>query len=652
MNNHYRKFSLVVVVLSILLGSANAQEQPGVRERAQMLLNQYSYANAATLIQKLVDKDNPRLKDLENLALCYRNMNDFEAAETWYSRVIAMPESSAINLLYYGEMLKANLKYAEAKKVFADYATKIGLTPQVALQLAGCDSAITWMANPLSYQIRNETGVNTPLSEFSAYPMGKLVYFTGEPENKGLNKTYGWTGNSFLKIYASTSDMEHNLTNPVVIKSGLNDAPFHQGPLVSDKSQTVFYVTRTYTGSEGEVGKAGKRKYKTSNLELYIYTKNKQTGNYQVQPFAYNKPKEYSVGHASLSSDEKTLYFVSDMPGTLGGTDIWYSDLQSDGTWGKPINVGPSVNTAGNEMFPSVSETGTLYFSTDGLPGMGGLDIFSSKGNKSNWTKAVNLRYPVNSAADDFAFFTTGPTPDGITGYLASNRKGGQGSDDIYTFNYSCPKIILALRGVAFNKKTQERLSDVTVTLSKDGSGIVAKKINEQDGTFFFQLDKESDYKVLGTKIKFYADSAMLTTKGLTKSDTLYAELRLEPLFEEGKTLRLANIHYDFDKDNIRADAAKILNELVRTMRDNPTLEIELASHTDSRGVDIYNLDLSQRRARSVVNYLVSRGIARSRMTAKGYGETRLLNRCSNGVSCSAAEHQQNRRTEFTILKY
>ncbi len=168
----------------------------------------------------------------------------------------------------------------------------------------------------------------------------------------------------------------------------------------------------------------------------------------------------------------------------------------------------------------------------------------------------------------------------------------------------------------------------------------------------FFVLDKETDYTVLGQKEKFYSDSASVTTKSLTKSDTLSVTLRLEPLFEIGKTIAIQNIHYDFDKDNIRKDAAKILDELVRTMRDNPTLEIELGSHTDSRGVDIYNLDLSQRRARSVVNYLVSRGISRDRLTAKGYGETQLLNRCSNGVKCSAAEHQANRSTEFKIIKY
>lgn len=433
-------------------------------------------------------------------------------------------------------------------------------------------------------------------------------------------------------------------------KSVYNEENYHIGPIMSNQKGNVLYVTRTYPGPSGEISKENKMKFRTNNLELYVYTEN--NGKYEVVPFPYNDIKKHSVGHAALSQDEKTLYFVSDMAGGLGGTDIWYCELQSDGSWGKPQNAGPAINTSQEEMFPNIGTDGTLYYSSNGLPGMGGLDIFSAKGAKNNWSKPANLRYPVNSAGDDFAFITNIANEDAVMGYLSSNRRGGAGNDDIYSFSNIKPKMILALKGLTVNKKTGELLEAATVTLYANGRQIVAKQSSKADGTFFFELAKGTDYTVLGQKEKFYSDSATVTTKGLTKSDTLNVTLRLEPLFEIGKTIAIQNIHYDFDKDNIRKDAAVILDELVRTMRDNPTLEIELGSHTDSRGIDIYNLDLSQRRARSVVNYLVSRGISRSRLTAKGYGETQLLNRCANGVKCSAAEHQANRRTEFKILKY
>jgi outer membrane protein OmpA-like peptidoglycan-associated protein len=283
---------------------------------------------------------------------------------------------------------------------------------------------------------------------------------------------------------------------------------------------------------------------------------------------------------------------------------------------------------------------------------MGGLDIFSSTGSKGQWKKAENLKYPVNSAGDDFAFISTEVTGNAMAGYLSSNRIGGIGGDDIYSFNYTKPKIVLVLKGVTYNKDTKEILPETSVTVFNGGREIVGKQSTKGDGVFVFELDEDSDYKVLGQKPSYYSDSAVVSTKGITKSDTLFAALYLAPLFEVGKTFVLENIHYDFDKSDIRKDAAEILDELVRIMRDNPTLKIELSSHTDSRGSDSYNEALSQRRAQSAVDYLVNRGIARDRMVAQGYGERRLLNRCSNGVSCSIAEHQENRRTEVEVLTF
>lgn len=646
-----KKFTRYIFLLGLgcAFRVASAQEQPSLRQRADQLYAQYKYANAASIYLKLADTRKPKLTDLERLADCFQKMNDYEAAENWYARVVQDPESKAEHLITYGTILKSNSRYSEAKKVLQSYANKSGDTKRVTNEIAGCDSALIWMAKPTAHKIKNEAQVNTAFADFGVFPMDNKIYYTGEPEQRLLKQKDGRTGNPFLRIYTADRSTDNSLSSKLINKSVYNEEKYHVGPIIRNQKGNVLYVTRTYPGQSGEISKENKKKFRTNNLELYIYTAN--NSEYDVVPFPYNDVKKYSVGHAALSQDEKTLYFVSDMAGGLGGTDIWYCELQSDGSWGKPQNAGQAINTSEDEMFPNIGADDTLYYSSNGLPGMGGLDIFVAKGEKNNWSKPANLRYPVNSAGDDFAFITNIVNKDTTMGYLSSNRKGGVGSDDIYSFSKIKPKMILALKGLTVNKKNGEILEAATVTLYANGRQIIAKQSSKADGTVFFELAKGTDYSVLGQKEKFYSDSATVSTKGLTKSDTLSVTLRLEPLFEIDKTIAIQNIHYDFDKDNIRKDAAKILDELVRTLRDNPTLEIELGSHTDSRGIDIYNLDLSQRRAHSVVNYLVSRGISRSRLTAKGYGETQLLNRCVNGAKCSAAAHQTNRRTEFKILK-
>ena len=647
---HYLKPIIFSALLLCTGGSALSQEQPSLRDRADELYRRYEYANAVKLYTKLVDTRNPRLQDLERLAESYWKMKDYESAENWYARVVGQGESGAENLLSYGEVLKVNGKYAEAKQQLEAYATQTGDSDRVAIQLAGCDSALVWMASPTPHRLRNESEVNTAGAEFSAFPNGDAVYYAGEPADVSPRDRYGWTGNAFLRVYTAPLSSAGTLGVPSPVGGDINDAAYHVGPVAAAKDGNTLYVTRTHGGREVALQKESGTRYRTQTLELYIYRKT--DGVWVAEPFAYNNVKAYSVGHAALSVDENILYFASDMPGGHGGTDIWYSEWQGDGSWGSPVNAGPAVNTAGDERFPNIGPDGTLYYSTDGLAGMGGLDVFTSTGSKGEWATPGNLRYPVNSAADDFSYLVYAEDGTGYRGFLSSDRRGGKGGDDIYSFSYEKPKIIIILKGTTSDKATGERLPATSVTLYDGEREIVAKKSSSDTGTFEFELDREQAYKVLGQKEGYHADSAAVSTYGITKSDTLEVALLLEPVFRVGQTFELENIYYDFDKHNIRADAAAILDELVRTLRDNPTLKIELSSHTDSRGSNAYNEALSQRRAQSAVDYLVSRGIARDRMVAKGYGETRLVNRCADGVPCSREEHQANRRTEVTVLEY
>ncbi|GGI28673.1 OmpA family protein [Pedobacter mendelii] len=652
MKIHPKYLLLPLLAIIFFAKQIHAQEQLSLRDKAKLKYDSYDYAQAIPMYLKLVDVKTPKMADIEKLAYSYYELNDYEAAENWFSRLVTFPESRPENLLAYGAVLKSNLRYKEAKTVFESYANKTGDRKKVANDILGCDSAQVWLAKPTFHLIKNETLVNTALSEFSVFPFTNKVFYTGEPDSNLFKAISGRTGNPYLRVYTADKATNGTLSYPMIDTSVYNDARYHIGPIISNKAGNMLFISRTYVGKkDSEIEIAGKRKFRTNNIELYIYTAN--NGKWNMKAFPYNNVKEYSLGQACLSRDEQTLYFTSDMPGSIGGTDIWYCNLQEDGSWTKPENAGRSINTTGNEMFPEMGADDMLYYSSNGLPGMGGLDIFATKGSKSTWTYPINLRYPINSAADDFSFVNIAlPAANIGTGYLSSNRKGGKGGDDIYSFGIEKPKIILALKGITFDKNTGTLLPLTNVTLMAGDRRVVGKQLTADSAKYFFELDKNTDYTVLGQKVRYYSDSARVTTVGIEKSDTLEVNLYLKPLFIVGTKIEIKNIHYNFDKDNIRPDAAKILDETVRIMRDNPTLEIEMGSHTDSRGSDIYNINLSQRRAQSAVNYLVSRGIARSRMKAKGYGETQLLNKCKNGVACSIPEHQENRRTEFKIVKY
>ncbi len=651
MNKKYIIF-IALIIFNASFNIVSAQEQSGLRERAKKHYNQYEYFQAAQLFQKLADVKKPFLNDLELLADCYLKMKNYELAENWYSRVVNLPKSKTENLIKYGEVLKSNLKYNEAKQVFLQYVKLSGDQSRVAVEIAGCDSSLAWIANPTLHQIKNQTLINTNRSEFAVFPYQNKVFFTAEPDTALFKSIFGRTGNPYLRIY-SADQSRNELSKPAIDLSGFNTGKYHIGPLSTNADGSVLYITRTTAGKVLELNEVDRVKYQTNNLELYTFKKNKDK--WEELPFVYNNVQKYSIGHASLSSDHKVLYFVSNMPGGFGGTDIWFCELQADGGWGKPQNAGAQINTVKDEMFPYSSSEGSFYFSSNGWPGMGGLDVFTAKGSKQNWSKALNLKYPVNSSTDDFGFIVFPSVDDTISGYLSSNRKAGKGGDDIYSFTFKNPdtKIILAVKGAILDRKTGKVISGANVLLySNTNQSPMASQNAKSDGTFLFELAKESDYSLVAKKAKFDTDTKSISTKGIKKSDTLVVDLKLGTLFEVGKVFTLKNINYDFDKDNIRLDAANILDGLVDVMRDNPSLEIELGSHTDSRGADKYNLSLSQRRAQSVVNYLVSKGVSRMRMVAKGYGETQLLNACEDGIKCTDEQHQENRRTVFKVLRY
>jgi outer membrane protein OmpA-like peptidoglycan-associated protein/tetratricopeptide (TPR) repeat protein len=650
-----KKYTLIccLLIANFTTTILYAQEQQGLREQAKKLHQQFQYYKAAVLLQRVVDSKKPFLEDMELLADCYMKLKDYQAAENWYSRVIQHSKSNPENLMHYGDVLKANLKYTEAKSILQQYVSVTNNIDKVANLIAGCDSALKWISTPTKHQLKNQEKINTDRSEFAAFPYKNNIYFTAEPNHDLSRELYGRTGKTYLRIFESRVSNDGTSLAPQLDENTFNVGTYHIGPVSSNKAGNMLFVTRTTTGSVLEESELNKVKYLTNNLELFIYQF--VNGNWEEKAFPYNAANKYSIGHAVLSKDENTLYFVSNMPGGFGGTDIWYSEKQSNLSWGTPVNLGANINTGGDEMFPFYGEDGFLYFSSNGWPGMGGLDIFKAEGQKNKFQKAINLAYPINSSTDDFAYVITQDDEYNLVGFMSSNRKEGKGGDDIYKFSLkkAQEKLHLAVKGTVIDRKTTLPISAVNVSLyTKSNSVLVASQSTNNNGEYFFELQKDTDYEIIARKDKFDSDKHLISTQDLKKSDTLIANLSLATLFEVGKTFTLSNIKYDFDKDVIRPDAAKILDGLVMILRDNPSLEIELGSHTDSRGADKYNLSLSQRRAQSAVNYLVSRGIARTRLIAKGYGETQLLNECEDGIPCSDEQHHANRRTVFKILKF
>jgi len=633
-----KKILSLLTILLVLQLSVPAQIR-----KANRLFARYEYTNAIPYYKKVVDKNKKhKIEAMQRLADCYRLNSKFTEAAGWYKKVVENPDVDPENYYYYGQALRSIGNSQLALEQFKKFASLKPGDPRGNKYAAIIEETEKWKSLPEEYNIANAEKLNTVNSEFCPVFFKEGIMFTSDRRNTGeFDKTYGWTGADYLNIFYADARMQpdtnYAFSDPKLYSGKINE-PFHDGPASFSKDGSLLFFTRVIR-KKGEIDST---RFYTNRLKMFSsHFDGNQWGD--IVPFPYNS-EDYSVGHPALSSDGNTLYFVSDMPGGSGGTDLYISKLESS-SWSKPINLGTVLNSSGNEMFPVLNNDSILYFSSDGLLGFGGLDIFRTSITTKGFTQPENLRAPLNSPADDFGILFNA---DEIAGLFSSNRINGKGEDDIYTIRRIQDSLLFA--GFVKDKATMLPLAGATVFASNSRTHKVKIVKTDAKGYYSAYVRNGDNLTVKSMSQGFAPDLLSLGIKkeGRIKEmaaprDLLLSRYKIDQIF------KVENIYYNFDKWNIRADASTGLDKVITFLAENPPIVVELGSHTDSRGSFKYNDQLSERRSVSAVNYIVARGIVKSRITAKGYGEYMLINKCSDGVKCTPAEHQANRRTEIKI---
>ena len=639
-----KKFFRVFALLLFVSLAPSVLFSDDIKE-ADKLYKQLDYKYALEIYEKIM-KENPSVDIAQKIANCYRFINNTEAAEVWYKKAVSYPDANPDNYKFLAEALKQNGKFDEAAANFKIWGERNpALASDAEKQANICIVAKTWTENPdVGAMVESEIGFNSENSDFSPAKFGNDILLVSDrwQKNKKGEEIYGWTGNPYLKIYSTnTSSKQVN-----ILKGTINKG-FHSGPLAVYNSLDTIIFTRAVlsTSKKVKVGEVGKQ---------YLLVAVKKDGEWTAkEKLPFNTEGLFSVQHPALSPDGKTLYFASDKPGGFGGMDLYFSEKQSNGSWTQPQNCGSEINTTTDDVFPTVRADGKFYFASKGHIGMGGLDIFSAIGEKNKFKDVENLRAPLNSPKDDFGVLFNA---DNKTGYLSSNRNGGVGLDDIYKFRTGIkaePKSqqLFVVNGLVLEKGTNAPIAGLEVLLINKANGVETKTFSDAEGKFNFTLEKESDYTVKGNPQQYFtSQSGEISTKGANQSTIYDIKFELERS-KDVYTVKLNNIFYDFNKWNIRKDAYGDLNKVNEFMASMPNVSMELIAHTDARGTAAYNQLLSEKRGQSALDYLVNKGVPASRLSAIGKGETELLNQCDNGVKCTEAQHQLNRRTEFKIVK-
>ena len=627
-------FLVIIVYIGALSG---LEAQHGKQQRADVLFSNFAFVKAADIYKELIEAQYNTTYAHRRLADCYLMLRDPEKAVLHYKQVI--DRDHVANEVYYNYAVA--LRYLgdyEGSEKWAKLYKKQGGDAKLVRALKKDQS--TYLPNQPIFRLK-ESNFNTPFSDFGAYKHGDLVYFVSSKERKGVpQKTYSWNEQPFLDMFTINLASSDSIPRAVV---GEINSKYHEGPMtISRDGKTMYFSRNNYFHNT-------KTKDKEGVNHLQIYKAENVNGVWtNIQDLPFNNDN-YSVSHPALSPDGKTLYFASDMPGGYGKSDLYKVNILEDGSYSEVENLGPVINTEAEELFPFVNAEGNLFFSSDGHPGQGLLDIFGTLKNDQGVVVAVNnLKSPINSNRDDFSFFMA---EDGLSGYIASNRKDNIGNDDIYEFETILP---LLLKGVVTDSINNHPIAKATLVLTEQDGTPIARLTTDENGYYQHSIQRDQYYSLLASHPKYQSKTTLLNSANLPSRQTeLVVNIELAPVMDLKVLADLNTIYFDFDRYNIRPDAAKELHKIIDLLTNQyPSMIIRVESHTDSRGSNSYNDRLSIDRANSTYEYLISNGLSKQRVIAhQGYGERRLTNGCSDGVHCEEPDHQLNRRTEFKVIK-
>ena len=593
---------------------------------------QFAYAEAAKDYEWVLSRKKIP-EAIINIAESYRQMGNSIKTEYWYRKALKLPGANPVWKLYLGEALKKNGNYAEAKKMFSEYLL-LNRNDQRAIRLMNsCDSIGQFAEDTSLFSIQLLRFNMQGEDNFSPAYYRSGIVFLSDRNYKGLSKTKSdFNGKRYLDLFYAKKTDKGLWLDPEPLHGEVNGL-FNEGPATFTHDFNTMYFTRNnYTSN-----KVDKNKHNVNVLK--VYKAQLEQGDWKVKGEMYFNNGDYSVAHPALNSDGTVIYFSSDMPWGYGGTDIYKVKQQAPNVWTKPINIGQEVNAEGNELFPFLQNDSTLYFSSNSYAGLGGLDVFVSHFTNGEWNKPLNLGAPINSSGDDFGFIID---PQGKTGYFSSDRFG---NDKIFSFIKNPPKLSAKLS--LYDKETKEELKGIQVRVMS-GCNEDTVVITNVSGYVNLNLQQNCDYTFHFNNNEYYHAVYALTTKGKATSynfkiPVVLTQIKLNtPVIWQGISFK--------KKDwQLQLRSGHALDSLAQVLEENPQLRVEIGSYTDSRGTDLENIKLTQRRADLVEQYLVSRGISGERLYAKGYGEARLLNKCTNGLLCLEEDHQVNNRIEITV---
>ena len=619
--------------------------------KADKTFDQYAYADAIGSYESLI-KEGYASEDI------YKRLGDanylnakYGEAANWYAKLFES-EGEAMDPEYmyrYAQALKSMEKYEESDNWMKRFEMSRTDDSRGKLYQRNTDYLETIEKNSGRYTLK-KLGINSKSSDFApAFHGSEVLFSTARDTGVASRSIHLWNKESFLNLYSAPINTDGTLGAPTKFPD-LNKKTHESSTALTQDGNTLYFTRNNSKNNNFSRDNEGVSRLKIYKADL---VNGKWTNNKEL-PF---NSDDYSVAHPALSPDGKRLYFVSDMPGSIGDSDIFMVEIKENGSFGKPKNLGPKINTKSKESFPYITSSNVLYFASDGRPGLGGLDIYATKLDDLDNLYIVNVGKPVNTQEDDFSFIIDDSNSNG---FFASNRKGGAGSDDIYAFKEDIPIDLICntlIDGSVVDKESKAPLNNAKIAVLDSEGSVISETVSDTNGSFSLEGNcKDGQYTVVALKEEYDQGDTRYTVIDANNTSGLVIELeRTIKKAGEGEDLiaflGLDPVRFDLDKSNIRPDAAEIMDKVVEYMNYFPDLHIAVRSHTDVRASISYNDKLSQRRAKETIAYLVTKGIAIERLTGTGLGESQLLNNCTSRSKCTDVRHEENRRSEFIVIE-